>query len=93
VVITDVNGNATSNQLRAAAMRHIKQKGQGYIEIPHDPKPANQFFNLDLFPMIYPTLYPYGLSTALFFFIYSVQCSSASCHFATHKLESKSQEF
>jgi hypothetical protein len=30
VVITDVDGNATSNQLRAAAMRHIKQKGRGY---------------------------------------------------------------
>jgi hypothetical protein len=61
VVITDVDGNATSNQLRAAAMRHIKQKNGGYIEVPHDPKPVNEFFNPDLFPMIYPTLYPFGL--------------------------------
>ena len=61
VVITDVDGNETSNQLRAAAMRHIKQKGHSYIAIPYDPKPVNEFFNPKLFPMIYPTLYPYGL--------------------------------
>ena len=30
-------------------------------EIPHDSKPMNEFFNPALFPMIYPTLYPYGL--------------------------------
>ena len=61
VVITDVDGNAPSNELRAAAVRHIKKRGGGYVEIPHDPAPVNEFFNPELFPMIYPTLYPYGI--------------------------------
>ena len=61
VVVTDVDGHAPSNELCAAAVRHIKKKGGGYIEIPHDPNSVNEFFNPDMFPMIYPTLFPYGL--------------------------------
>lgn len=61
VVITDVDGNAPANELRAAAVRHIKKKGGGYIEISHDPEPVNEFCNPSLFPMIYPCLFPYGI--------------------------------
>lgn len=61
VVITDVDGSAPANELRAAAIRHVKKKGGGYIEINHDPAPVNEFFNPDMFPMIYPTLFPYGI--------------------------------
>ncbi|KAK0196720.1 hypothetical protein F5146DRAFT_895093, partial [Armillaria mellea] len=61
VVITDVDGGASSNNLRAAAVRHIKHKGGGYIQIPHDPEPVEEFYNLTLFPMMYPTLFPYGV--------------------------------
>ncbi|EPQ49886.1 hypothetical protein GLOTRDRAFT_51437, partial [Gloeophyllum trabeum ATCC 11539] len=61
VIVTDVNGNAPSNELRAAALRHVKKKGGSYIEIPHDPQPVNEFFNPSLFPMMYPTLFPYGI--------------------------------
>jgi len=61
VVVTDVDGNASANELRAAAVRHIKNKGGGYIQVPHNPEPVNEFFDPDLFPMIYPTLFPYGL--------------------------------
>ncbi|KAI0717172.1 hypothetical protein C8Q76DRAFT_616571, partial [Earliella scabrosa] len=61
VVITDVDGRAPSNELRAAAIRHIKQKGGRWIQIPHDPLPVNEFCNPALFPMIYPTLFPYGI--------------------------------
>ncbi|KAH9848176.1 hypothetical protein C2E23DRAFT_710873, partial [Lenzites betulinus] len=61
VVITDVDGRAPSNQLRAAAIRHIKQKGGGYVELPHERDPVNEFCNPSLFPMIYPTLFPYGV--------------------------------
>ena len=60
VVITDVDGHAPSHELRAAALRHVKQGG-GYIQIPHDPTPVNEFCNPSLFPMIYPTLFPYGV--------------------------------
>ncbi|KAG2361132.1 hypothetical protein BDR07DRAFT_1187213, partial [Suillus spraguei] len=60
-VVTDVDGNVSANQLHAAAVRHIKNKGGGYVQIPHDPVPVNEFFDPDLFPMIYPTLFPFGL--------------------------------
>ncbi|KAJ7031866.1 hypothetical protein C8F04DRAFT_959675, partial [Mycena alexandri] len=61
VVVTDVDGNAPSKDLRAAALRHMKKPGSNYIELPHDPNPANEFNNPTLFPMMYPTLFPYGL--------------------------------
>jgi len=60
VIITDVDGHAPPHELRAAALRHVKQGG-GYIQIPHDPTPVNEFCNPSLFPMIYPTLFPYGV--------------------------------
>ncbi|KAJ7472993.1 hypothetical protein B0H11DRAFT_1645652, partial [Mycena galericulata] len=61
VVVTDVDGNAPSNILRSAAMKHMHKPGSNYVEIPHDPLPANEFNNPTLFPMMYPTLFPYGL--------------------------------
>ncbi|KAJ7040156.1 hypothetical protein C8F04DRAFT_904820, partial [Mycena alexandri] len=61
VVVTDVDGNAPSHELRSAALRHLRKPGANYIEIPHDPNPANEFKNPHLFPMMYPTLFPYGL--------------------------------
>ncbi|KAG2146371.1 uncharacterized protein EDB93DRAFT_1240851 [Suillus bovinus] len=61
VVVTDVDGNASANELCAVAVHHIKNKGGGYVQIPHGPEPVNEFFDPDLFPMIYPTLFPYGL--------------------------------
>ncbi|KAG0696053.1 hypothetical protein DFH29DRAFT_760234, partial [Suillus ampliporus] len=61
VVVSDVDVHAPSNELRAAALHHMKQHGGGYIEIPHGPVPMNDFANPDLFPMVYPTLFPYGL--------------------------------
>ncbi|KAJ7616205.1 hypothetical protein DFH06DRAFT_910288, partial [Mycena polygramma] len=61
VVVTDVDGNAPSHTLRAAAMEHMKQPGKNFIEIPHDRTPMNEFKDPRLFPMMYPTLYPYGL--------------------------------
>ncbi|KAF5343263.1 hypothetical protein D9757_015149 [Collybiopsis confluens] len=60
VVITDIDTTANSNELRAAAVRHVKNGG-AFIEAPHGPVPVNEFFNPTLFPLIYPTLYPYGL--------------------------------
>ncbi|KAJ3771607.1 hypothetical protein FB446DRAFT_765290 [Lentinula raphanica] len=60
VVITDIDGSATSSQMRAAAIRHVQKNG-GFIEFPHDVEPVNEFMNPVLFPMIYPTLFPYGM--------------------------------
>ncbi|KAJ6476678.1 hypothetical protein C8R47DRAFT_913270, partial [Mycena vitilis] len=61
VVVANVDGNAPSNDLRAAALEHMRQPGSNYIELPHGPKPVNEFNNPNLFPMMYPTLFPYGL--------------------------------
>lgn len=61
VVVADVDSNASSNELRAAALRHITRPGGTFVEVPHDPSPINEFFNPNLFPMIYPTLYPFGI--------------------------------
>jgi len=37
VVITDVDGHAPSNELRAATIWHVKKKkGRAYVQIPHD---------------------------------------------------------
>ncbi|KAI9064807.1 hypothetical protein FKP32DRAFT_1536689, partial [Trametes sanguinea] len=61
VVLTDVDGRAPMNELRAAAIRHVKQKGGGYVEVPHAAQPVNEFCNPTLFPMIYPSLFPFGI--------------------------------
>ncbi|KAJ7018836.1 hypothetical protein C8F04DRAFT_976606, partial [Mycena alexandri] len=61
VVVADVDGNAPSGELKSAALNHLKKPGSNYLEIPHDPSPANEFNNPHLFPMMYPTLFPYGL--------------------------------
>ncbi|KAJ7042215.1 hypothetical protein C8F04DRAFT_902364, partial [Mycena alexandri] len=61
VVVADVDGNAPSSELRSAALKHLQKPGSNFIEIPHDPNPANEFNNPHLFPMMYPTLFPYGL--------------------------------
>ena len=61
VLITDVDNAVSSSQLAAAAIRHLRRKGGGYLQIPHQPQPSNEFSNPDLFPMLYPTLFPYGI--------------------------------
>ncbi|KAJ6527578.1 hypothetical protein DFH09DRAFT_1250539 [Mycena vulgaris] len=61
VVVADVDGNAPAHILRAEALKHLKKPGSNYIEIPHDSQAVNEFKNPHLFPMIYPTLFPYGL--------------------------------
>jgi hypothetical protein len=62
IVITDVDCHASSNELRAAALRYVKKSGGGYIQIPHDRDPENEFRKDSLlFPLIYPTLFPYGI--------------------------------
>ncbi|PBK83781.1 hypothetical protein ARMGADRAFT_870591, partial [Armillaria gallica] len=53
IVITNVDAGASSNNLCAATVRHIKQKGGGYMELPHDPEPVEEFYN--------PSLFPYGI--------------------------------
>ncbi|KAJ6539991.1 hypothetical protein DFH09DRAFT_843447, partial [Mycena vulgaris] len=42
-MISDVNCHASSNKLRAAALRHVRKRGGRYIQIPHDRQPTNEF--------------------------------------------------
>ena len=60
VVVTDVDAHTPAGQLRAAAVRHAKSKCKPFVQISHGSKPLNEFFNVDLFPMLYPTLFPFG---------------------------------
>ncbi|KAG1734237.1 uncharacterized protein EDB91DRAFT_1000979, partial [Suillus paluster] len=61
VVVTDVDANSPSHQLRAAALRHVKDKAGGFIQVPHSSQPVNEFVNPELFLLMYPTLFPYGV--------------------------------
>ena len=61
IVITGVGDEATINQMRAAAILHMKTKSGGFLQIPHGDKPVNEFHNPELLPLTYPTLFPYGL--------------------------------
>ncbi|TEB38499.1 hypothetical protein FA13DRAFT_1576626, partial [Coprinellus micaceus] len=61
LAVTDIGKNAKSGQLRAAAIRHIKENRGAFIAVPHDPFFVNEFSNPHLFPSLYPTLFPYGV--------------------------------
>ena len=60
VVVADVDAHTPVNQLRAAAVCHAKTKGRPFVQLGHGLNPVNEFFNVDLFPTLYPTLFPYG---------------------------------
>lgn len=60
LVIADVDGNASPKDLKAAALRHYK-RGGSFLAVSHEPIPVNEFFNPSLLPMMYPTLFPYGI--------------------------------
>ncbi|KAF5335803.1 hypothetical protein D9611_009612 [Ephemerocybe angulata] len=60
IVVSNVGREASSRELRAAALRHLKAKRGAALSMPHDDCFANEFDNPDLFPSLYPTLFPYG---------------------------------
>ena len=61
VLISDLDMNDVSlNQLTAAAIKHLKS-GKDYIAILHHPSPSNEYDDEHLFPLLYPTLFPYGI--------------------------------
>ncbi|KAF8130599.1 hypothetical protein EV363DRAFT_1399105 [Boletus edulis] len=61
IVIAGVEPTAPPNVLRAAAMEHVMRQGKGYIQFPHGAQPVGDINNPSFFPLIYPTLFPYGL--------------------------------
>ncbi len=60
VVVSDIDMNDIScNQLTAAAIKHLKS-GKDYIAIPHDSFPVNEYDDENLFPLLYPSLFPFS---------------------------------
>lgn len=60
VIVSDVNEAYSLKERKQAAMQHLKDPRKSHIAMPHDPVPVSEFDNPDLFPCMYPTLYPYG---------------------------------
>jgi hypothetical protein len=61
VVVTDLDmNNVSSNQISAAAMRHLRNGGD-CLQMRHGSNPSNQYEDEHLFPLLYPTLFPYGV--------------------------------
>jgi hypothetical protein len=65
VVIADMYGHTSSNKLCAAAIHHVNKKGGSCIQVPHDRDTENEVHKDIPFPMIYPTLFPYGISVSI----------------------------
>ncbi|KAF8123673.1 hypothetical protein EV363DRAFT_1098050, partial [Boletus edulis] len=61
IVVTGVEPSAPPHVLRAAAMDHVMRQGKGYIHYPHGARLVGDINNPSFFPLIYPTLFPYGL--------------------------------
>ncbi|KAF8222344.1 hypothetical protein L208DRAFT_1323174, partial [Tricholoma matsutake] len=61
LVISDVEGHTSLNELKAAVLKHVQKKKGSYLKLPHGMSPENEFMNPQLFPKIYPTLFPFGI--------------------------------
>ncbi|KAF8122156.1 hypothetical protein EV363DRAFT_1405140 [Boletus edulis] len=61
IVVTGVDPSGPPHVLRAAAMDHVMRQGKGYIQFPHGAQPVGDINNPSFFPLIYPTLFPYGI--------------------------------
>lgn len=61
VVIADVDAHTPVKELTAAAIQHVKSKGKPFIQVVHGAEPVGEFSNVNLFPMIYPLLFPMGV--------------------------------
>lgn len=62
VVVANVDDGSSSVVLRAAALEHIAKRGKSRVYTDSSRLSAvGDFNNPALLPMIYPTLFPYGL--------------------------------
>ncbi|KLO12576.1 hypothetical protein SCHPADRAFT_915601 [Schizopora paradoxa] len=58
-IVSDLEGKDLSrNMMSIAALRHLK-RGGGFVQIPHGRTPSDEY-DPDLFPLMYPSLFPYG---------------------------------
>ncbi|KAF8335953.1 uncharacterized protein EI90DRAFT_2828554, partial [Cantharellus anzutake] len=65
VVVTDLDmRDASTAQITAAAIRHLKRPHGGiggHIEVKHGKDLVNHYTDPHLLPLLYPTLFPYGV--------------------------------
>jgi hypothetical protein len=60
IIVSDVDGAEISPlQMKSIAMRHL-MSGKGFIQLPHGPELSNEYTDENLFPLLYPSLFPYG---------------------------------
>ncbi|EFI26879.1 hypothetical protein CC1G_15280 [Coprinopsis cinerea okayama7 len=60
VLIANASPDMTSHELRASAVKHVIDKNEGFYGIPHDVGLVNDIKNSALFPMLFPSLFPFG---------------------------------
>jgi len=64
-VVNGLTGEKLANMgptaLAALAARHLKQDGGKVLAISHAEKPESMYDNPQLYPMMFPWLFPYGL--------------------------------
>ena len=60
VIVSDVDGKEVSSiEMASTALQHLKAGGK-FVQMPHGVIPSNDYQDYNLFPLLYPTLYPYG---------------------------------
>lgn len=59
-VVADLDMTKLSSaEMCLAALKHLKSGGE-FVQIPHGSQPCNEYEDFNLFPLLYPTLFPYG---------------------------------
>lgn len=59
-VVADLDMTKLSSaQMSLAALSHLL-RGREFLQIPHGPQACNEYEDFNLFPLLYPTLFPYG---------------------------------
>ncbi|KAF8328581.1 uncharacterized protein EI90DRAFT_2846832, partial [Cantharellus anzutake] len=65
VVVTDIDMQGSNTaEMAAAAIRHLKRpNGEigSHIQVGHSSDPVNHYSDPHLLPLLYPTLFPYGI--------------------------------
>ena len=63
VLISDMDIHASPNELKVVAIHHLTAKGSWILQISHGHDPEPDFGNFNLFPKMFPSLFPYGIGT------------------------------
>lgn len=61
ILILDVDVHVSPSKLKAAAICHLTTKGTGILQITCNHDPECDFGNFNIFPKMFPSLFPYGI--------------------------------